>query len=106
MESNVWNMMRTIFNVKEVSKANYFNIMSYINDEGLYSLYIVEMNNNFEIAPDILIMKDSKSILGGMFGSSRERIERIPHAMTPEDLQQMLDYFDIIAFDRFIKLFD
>ena len=64
------------------------------------------MNNNFEIAPDLLIMRDSKSILGGMFGSSRERIERVPHSMTPDDLQEMLDFFDLIAFERFMKLFD
>ena len=26
--------------------------------------------------------------------------------MTPVDLQQLLDYFDLVAFDRFMKLFN
>jgi hypothetical protein len=26
--------------------------------------------------------------------------------MTPVDLQQMLDYFDLVAFDRFMRLFN
>ena len=64
------------------------------------------MKNSFEVAPDILIIRDSKSSWGGLFSESKERIERIPHAMTPVDMQQLLDYFDLVAFDRFMKLFN
>jgi hypothetical protein len=64
------------------------------------------MKNSFEFAPDILIVRDSKSSWGGLFKKSNERIERIPHSMTPVDLQQLLDYFDLVAFDRFMKLFN
>jgi hypothetical protein len=80
--------------------------MTYINEENKYSIYQVQMKNSFEIAPDILIMRDSKSSFGGMFKKTSERVERIPHAMTPLDLQQMVDYFDLVAFDRFMKLFN
>jgi hypothetical protein len=62
-----WNMMRTMFNVNEVSNANYLCLMTYINEENKYSIYTVQMKNSFEIAPDILIMRDSKSSFGGMF---------------------------------------
>jgi hypothetical protein len=44
------------------------------------------MLNSFEIAPDILIMRDSKSSFGGLFKKTTERVERVPHAMTPLDL--------------------
>jgi hypothetical protein len=80
--------------------------MTYINEDNKYSIYTVQMKNSFEIAPDILIVRDSKSSWGGLFKESTERIERIPHSMTPVDLQQMLDYFDLVAFDRFMKLFN
>lgn len=63
------------------------------------------MRNSFKVAPDILIVRSSKSSWGGLFSKSSERVERIPHSMTPQDLQQLLDYFDLIAFNRFMKLF-
>jgi trans-2-enoyl-CoA reductase len=63
------------------------------------------MKNSFKVAPDLLILRNSKSSFGGLFSSTSEKVVKIPHAMTPEDLQQLLDYFDLIAMNRFMKLF-
>lgn len=99
-------MYRTMFSVSSTSNANYLCIMSYRNDQDQYSLYVVVMSNSFDLAPDMLIVKNSKSVLGGLFGSSDEHIVRVPHIMTPDDLQMLLDYFDIITYDRFMKYFN
>ena len=99
-------MFRTMYNVNQVSNANYICLMTFQDENGKLSIYSVQMKNSFEVAPDILIVRDSKSSWGGIFKQSNERIERIPHAMTPVDLQQLLDYFDLVAFDRFMKLFN
>jgi hypothetical protein len=101
-----WNMFRSMYNVNQVSNANYICLMTFQDENGKFSIYTVQMRNSFEVAPDILIVRDSKSSWGGLFKQSKERIERIPHAMTPVDLQQLLDYFDLVAFDRFMKLFN
>lgn len=79
--------------------------MTYIDENGKYSIYSAQMKNSFVIAPDILILRESKSSWGGLFSKSGEKIYQIPHTMTPVDLQQLLDYFDLVAFDRFMKLF-
>ena len=50
-------------------------------------------------------MRSSRSSWGGLFKSTSERVVRVPHVMTPQDLQQLLDYFDLIALNRFMKLF-
>lgn len=105
-EIGQWNMMRTMYNADQVSNANYICLMTFRDENEKYSIYTVQMKNSFEIAPDILILRDSKSSFGGLFSMTSERVERIPHAMTPVDLQQMLDYFDLVAFDRFMKLFN
>ena len=99
-------MFRTMYNVNQVSNANYICLMTFQDENGKFSIYTVQMKNSFQVAPDILIVRDSKSSWGGLFKKSTERIERIPHAMTPVDLQQLLDYFDLVAFDRFMKLFN
>ena len=101
-----WNMFRSMYNVNQVSNANYICLMTFQDENGKFSIYTVQMKNSFEVAPDILIVRDSKSSWGGLFKQSKERIERIPHAMTPVDIQQLLDYFDLVAFDRFMKLFN
>ena len=100
-----WNMMRSMYNANAQSDANYICLMTYRDEQDRISVYTVNMNNSFQVAPDILIVRNSKSSWGGLFSKSTERVERIPHAMTPQDLQQLLDYFDLIAFNRFMKLF-
>jgi hypothetical protein len=79
--------------------------MSYRDDQDNISLYVFVMQNSFDLAPDLLIMRSSHSSWGGLFSSSDEHIERVPHNLTPVDLQTLLDYFDLIAFDRFMKYF-
>ncbi len=68
-ENGQWNMYRTMYKVNKLSNANYFCIMSYLDANAKYSLYTVQMKNSFNIAPDILIVKESKSSFGGLFGS-------------------------------------
>ena len=104
-EVGQWNMMRSMYNANAQSDANYICLMTYRDEQDRMSVYTVNMKNSFQVAPDILILRNSKSSWGGLFSSSSQQIVRVPHAMTPEDLQQLLDYFDLIAFNRFMKLF-
>lgn len=105
-ENGQWNMYRTVYKVNKLSNANYFAIMSCIDSNGNYSLYTVQMKNSFNIAPEILVVRESKSSFGGLFGSKSDKIITIPRSMTPVDLQELLDYFDHVAFERFMKLFN
>ena len=64
------------------------------------------MSNSFKLAHDVLIVRNSQSKDGDYFSEETERIERIPKDdVTEDDLKQILDFFDLIAFDRFLKQF-
>ena len=64
------------------------------------------MSNSFKLAQDVLIVRNSQSKDGDYFSEETERIERIPKDdVTVDDLKQILDFFDLIAFDRFLKQF-
>jgi hypothetical protein len=64
------------------------------------------MSNSFKLAQDVLIVRNSQSKNGDYFSEETERIEKIPkNDVTEDDLKQILDFFDIIAFDRFLKQF-
>ncbi len=101
-----WNMMRSMYSAKKQSDAQYICLMTYRDEQDRISVYQVNMRNKFKVAPDILILRSSKSSWGGLFSSSSEKVVKVPHAMTPADLQQLLDYFDLIAMRRFMKLFN
>lgn len=100
-----WNMMRSMYSANSQSDANYICLMTYRDEQDRISVYQVNMKNSFKVAPDILILRESKSSWGGLFKSTSQKVVFVPHAMTPEDLQQLLDYFDLIALNRFMKLF-
>ena len=100
-----WNMMRSMYSASSQSDANYICLMTYRDELNRISVYQVNMKNSFKVAPDLLIVRNSRSSFGGLFSSTSEKVVKIPHAMTPEDLQQLLDYFDLIAMNRFMKLF-
>ena len=51
-------------------------------------------------------MRNSQSKDGELFQKQTEVIDRIPKGeVTPEDLKQVLDFFDLIAFNKFITMF-
>jgi len=48
-----------------------------------------------------LILRVSKSSLGGLFGSSTTQIQLIPRGLNQADLETMFAFFDIVTFERF-----
>lgn len=78
-----WNMMRSMYNANAKSDANYICLMTYRDDQDRISVYAVNMKNSFQVAPDILIVRNSKSSFGGLFSKSSEKVVKVPHAMTP-----------------------
>ena len=64
------------------------------------------MSNSFKLAQNVLIVRNSQSKDGDYFSEETERIERIPKdKVTEDDLKEILDFFDIIAFEKFLKQF-
>ena len=59
------------------------------------------MDADFVLSPDLIVMRNTKSILGGLFSSENDQVKEVPHTLTPADLSTLLDYFDMIAFERF-----
>ena len=105
-EEGKWNMFRTIYSQEKSTNANYLCLMTYKTHDGKYKIYNIQMSNSFKLAQDVLIVRNSQSKDGDYFSEETERIERIPKDdVTEDDLKQILDFFDIIAFDRFLKQF-
>ena len=101
-----WNMFRTIYSVENSKNANYLCLMTYLGADNKLKVFVVEMSQNFELAQDVLVVRNSYTSEDGKFSYEKDQIQRIPHQVTGTDVQQIMDFFDLITFRRFLKQFE
>lgn len=63
------------------------------------------LENTFQLSPDLLLLKKHKSKWGGLAKKDKEQLVRVPHQLTPEDLETLLEFFDLVAMQRFMDHF-
>ncbi|CAF4751216.1 unnamed protein product, partial [Rotaria sp. Silwood1] len=61
------------------------------------SFFIVDVNADWQLAPDLLLIQTSKSYLGGFFESSKQSIQEVPHVLTLDEAKQLQQFFMMIA---------
>jgi len=104
-EANKWHMFRTIFSSTNSSSASYINLMIYKDgNTGKFKIFNIQLSNSFKLAQNVLVVRTSQS-MDGAFTSQTERIETRPKEVTETDLKQVLDFFDLIAMEKFIRQF-
>jgi len=104
-EAGKWHMFRTVFSSTNSSTASYINLMTYKDAKtGKFNIYNIQLSNSFKLAQNVLVVRSSKS-LDGAFTKETERIESRPVEVTETDLKQVLDFFDLVAMQKFINQF-
>lgn len=68
------------------------------------SFFIIDINAEFAIAPDLLIIEKRKSILGGLFESTKQRIEQVPHVLTFEEAEKIKNFFMVVGMSNMATL--
>jgi hypothetical protein len=91
-----------MFSVDVGGNNKYVCLMTMRHPGNKFSFLVADMQATFQLSPDLLIVRHSTSFLGGLFSSSHDEIKSVPHAITMPELGTLLDYFDMIAFDRFL----
>ncbi|CAF2033087.1 unnamed protein product [Rotaria magnacalcarata] len=61
------------------------------------SFFIVDINSDYHIAPDLLLVTTSKSRLGGLFSSSKQSIQEVPHVLTLDEAVKLQQFFMLVA---------
>ena len=61
------------------------------------SFFIVDINSDWTLAPDLLLITKEKSILGGLFSSSKQSIQEVPHVLTLDEAVKLQQFFMLIA---------
>jgi len=66
-----------------------------------FDWFVADIAAEFNLAPDVLVISESKSYLGGAFGSSTQKVKLVPRGITASDLEAVFAFFDIVTFERF-----
>jgi hypothetical protein len=61
------------------------------------SFFIVDVNADWQLAPDLLLIQTSKSILGGLFETNKQSIQEVPHALTMDEVVKLQQFFMLVA---------
>ena len=61
------------------------------------SFFIVDINSDWTLAPDLLLITKEKSTLGGLFSSSKQSIQEVPHMLTLDEAIKLQQFFMLIA---------
>lgn len=66
----------------------------------LADFYFVDISANFDLTPDLLVIRTQTSILGGLFGSDKTEIQEVPHELTLDETDLLQQFFRIIAIGK------
>jgi len=62
-----------------------------------YDFVFTDVQATFELGDDILIVNKSKSVLGGIYSSSEDKIVHVPRNLTPEDIKAVMAFFQLVS---------
>lgn len=69
------------------------------------SFFIVDIDVNWDLAPDLLIITKTKSILGGLWSSTKQSIQEVPHILTLDEAMKLQQFFMVIAMGNLANTF-
>ncbi|CAF4062384.1 unnamed protein product [Rotaria sordida] len=61
------------------------------------SFFIVDIDADWTLAPDLLLITKKKSILGGFYSSSSQSFQERPHVLTIDEAVQLQKFFMLVA---------
>ncbi|CAF1198905.1 unnamed protein product [Rotaria sordida] len=82
------------------NNGNYRSLTLFKNGDSLTntaSFFIVDINADWQLAPDLLLIQTSKSYLGGLWESNKQSIQEVPHVLTLDEAVKLQQFFMLVA---------
>jgi len=104
--SSVWTAFNTLFSIDTTGETKFCSILTSKNEEkGTYDFVFTDIKASFKLAPDVMVISKKLSVLGGIWEDDKDEQIKVPKSLTPEDIQTVLSFFQIIAFKGFADQF-
>ena len=105
-ESNVWTAFDTLFSIDNGGNTKFASILVSRNEvKDTYDFVFTDVKADFKLAPDTLVVHKKLSVLGGIWQDDKDEMVKVPKSITPEDVNTVLQFFQIVAFKGFAEHF-
>jgi hypothetical protein len=101
-DSSIWNLFNVVFDKDKGGNCKYISLLAKRDETtDKYYFIIANIDSTFSLAPDVLIINNQKSSLGGLFSSNKDVQKNVPRSITQEDVQTVINFFFVCAFKTF-----
>lgn len=105
-DSNVWTAFNTLFSKDAGGTTKFASIIiSKDPNEDKYHVIFSDIKAEFALAPDVLVVNKKLSVLGGIWEDEKDEYVSVPKSLEPEDVQMVIQFFQIVAFKGFADQF-
>lgn len=106
VEKNVWTAFNTLFDINTGGDTKFASLLIARNEENdTYDVVISDIQAQFKLASDIMIVNKKLSVLGGIWQDSKDVQVKVPKTLTQEDITAVMSFFNIVAFKSFADQF-
>lgn len=98
-DEGVWNKCDMVYD--DDSESNRYNSVTVLVTESVkpdkHDIMITYFSAQFTLAPDLLWIHESKSVLGGIFEKTTERLEKKPRNLTDEEIEAIISMYKMFS---------
>ena len=100
VDENIWGQTKIFFHPENKEK-NFFRQLTLSTnhrDDGKTDAIVVNFDYQFELAPDLVVMKHERSYVGGAYQSDKDEIVRQPRNFKEDDLKALIAISELFTF--------
>ena len=72
MDEETWSAYHILFSVGTQGDCKFVSILAHHNStSGKIDLLLSDMQSTFKLAPDVMVIQESRSVLGGIYSDSK-----------------------------------
>ena len=104
-DTNSWANFDIAFSIQNGADVKFASIFSNRGPNDRFNFVITEVNATFELAPDLIIITEKLSILGGLWSQQTFEVEKVPRNVSQEDIENVFNFFQLIVYKQVASQF-
>jgi hypothetical protein len=107
-DRQMWSAFNTLFNIDDGGNVKFASIIINRNEKNgkdVFDFVFTDLKSTFTLAPDVTVVNKKLVVLGGLWSDNEIILEKHPKAFTPNDIEVVMSFFQIITFKCFANHF-
>ena len=107
-DRQMWSAFNTLFNIDDGGNVKFASIIINRNEKNgkdFFDFVFTDLKSSFKLAPDVTVVNKKLIVLGGLWSENEIVLEKHPKTFTPNDIEVVMSFFQIITFKCFANHF-